>query len=197
MPKGIPLTEESQIQRKREIYQASVDLFSRKGFQETSMREIAAAVGMGKSSLYDYFRSKDEILVFVIEEEAQYLSEKAEEIAGQDLSPEERLRQIMQAHMKHLQTNRNLMARLSLEAQNLKPESLKRFQELRYRYQNRVASIIEEGIAQGCFRPVSALPAARLLINSLLSVLYTTRPVGNAEEMMREAMDIFLYGVKR
>ncbi len=57
-------------------------------------------------------------------------------------------------------------------------------------------SIIEEGIAQGCFRKVNGLLAARLLINSLISVLYTTRPTGSAEEMLEETVGIFLDGIK-
>jgi AcrR family transcriptional regulator len=54
MPKGIPLTEEEQARRRKEIFHASVHLFLSKGFNETSMR-IAEAAGIGKSTLYDYF----------------------------------------------------------------------------------------------------------------------------------------------
>ena len=43
-------------------------LFLEKGFQETSMQEIAVASGMGKSTLYDYFKTKDEILLSVVED---------------------------------------------------------------------------------------------------------------------------------
>ena len=42
------------------IANASVSLFLTQGFPETSMREIAVAAGMGKSSLYDYFPTKPE-----------------------------------------------------------------------------------------------------------------------------------------
>ena len=37
MPKGIPLTEEEQFRRRKEIFDASVHLFLDKGFNETSM----------------------------------------------------------------------------------------------------------------------------------------------------------------
>ena len=69
MPKGIPLTDEELDRRRHEIFDRSVDLFFEKGFRETSMREIAEAAGMGKSSLYDYFETKDEILVWAVEDE--------------------------------------------------------------------------------------------------------------------------------
>ena len=83
MPKGIRLTEEEQARRRREIFDASVRLFLKKGFSETSMREIAAAAGIGKSTLYGYFRTKDDVLVFVVEEELAELERRGRAIARQ------------------------------------------------------------------------------------------------------------------
>jgi AcrR family transcriptional regulator len=195
MPKGLTLTEAELSQRRREIFDAAVNLFLEKGFQETSMREIAEAAGMGKSSLYDYFRTKDEILAFVIEEETIILIKQAQAIASQNTPPEIRLKQIMRLHVSFMQENANLFSRLSAEALRLKPESQKGIQQTRYAYQDLVAGIIQEGIAGGRFREVNPLHAARLLLNSLLSVLYTTRPTGSAEAMLEEAVEIFLHGL--
>jgi AcrR family transcriptional regulator len=197
MPKGIPLTEEEQSNRRREIFNAAVNLFLEQGFQETSMRQIAEAAGMGKSSLYDYFRTKDEILAFVIEEETIILTKQAQAIASRNIAPEMRLKQIMETLLNFMQANQNLFSRLSAEAQRLKLESQKRIQERRYVFQDLVRAMIDEGIAQGRFREVDALLAARLLINSLLSVLYTSRPTGSAEAMLAEAVEIFLRGIKQ
>jgi AcrR family transcriptional regulator len=196
MPKGIPLTEKEQANRRREIFNAAVNLILEKGFQETSMREIAEAAGMGKSSLYDYFKTKDEILAFVIEEEGLMVMNQAQAIAGLDIPPEARLKQILDMQLNFWQANNNLLWRLSVEAQRLKPESQQGIRARRYAYQDLVAAIIKEGISQGHFRPVNSLNAARLLINSLISVLYTTRPTGSAAEMLNEVVEIFLHGLK-
>ncbi len=197
MPRGIPLTEQELEKRRSEIFDIVVPLILRKGFQETSMREIAEAAGMGKSTLYDYFKTKDEILIFILEKQISEMVDQAQRIAGMDLPPEDRLRRIMEKHLAHLQANRNLNSHLTFEAQRLKPESQKRIQQRRYEYQNLVAEVIEEGINKGCFRPVQPLNAARLLINSVLAVLYTSRPMGAPEDMMAEAVDLFLYGITR
>ena len=69
MPKGIPLTDEEHARKRQEIFDASVHLFLNKGFNETSMREIAAAAGIGKATLYDYFKTKDDILLSFFERE--------------------------------------------------------------------------------------------------------------------------------
>lgn len=196
MPKGIHLTEEEQVIRRREIFNAASKLFLDKGFQETSMREIAQAAGMGKSSLYDYFKTKDEIVIFVLEEEAQLLTEQAQDIARMDLPPDVRIQQIMEMHLEFMQGNQQLFARLAVEAQRLSLASQRRIQEKRYAYQDLVATVIKHGIEQGCFRDVNPLLTSRLLINSLILILGTSRPVGSAQAMLDDTVDIILKGIK-
>ena len=99
MPKGIPLTEEEQARRRKEIFNASVHLFLQKGFNETSMREIAEAAGIGKSTLYDYFPSKDDILLSFVEDELENLTKRGQDIAKQNVGADEKLRQIMFDYM--------------------------------------------------------------------------------------------------
>ncbi len=57
---------QDQSQRRHEVSQTAVSLFIEKGFRETTMQEVARTAGMGKSTLYDYFQSKDEILIFYV-----------------------------------------------------------------------------------------------------------------------------------
>lgn len=52
---------------KEKIFEASIDLFAQKGFDATSMREIAESVGIKKASLYSHYKSKDEILEKIVE----------------------------------------------------------------------------------------------------------------------------------
>src|SRR5574339_719948 len=96
MPKGIPLTEEDQAKRRHEIFHQVVRVFLKKGFQETSMSEIAEAAGLGKSTLYDYFKTKDEILVYYFEDQLNDLTDVAQQIAMQNKSADQRLREITQ-----------------------------------------------------------------------------------------------------
>lgn len=52
----------AEAQRDR-VLQASIAIFSRRGFRATSMNEIAAEVGLSKPTLYHYFKNKEELLV--------------------------------------------------------------------------------------------------------------------------------------
>ena len=106
MPKGIPLTEEELAKRRHEIFHRVVNIFLKKGFQETSMQEIAKAAGLGKSTLYDYFKTKDEILIYFFEDQLNDLTEAAQTIALQNISADERLRrgQPGRLHRRHPRT---------------------------------------------------------------------------------------------
>jgi AcrR family transcriptional regulator len=196
MPKGIPLTEEELDRRRHEIFDASVHLFFEKGFRETSMREIAEAAGMGKSTLYDYFKTKDEILLWGVEDQILDLTVVAQKIVNQSNSALERLRQIMKNHLEYLIANKEFYLRLSFEVQRLAIESQKRIQEKRHLYQDLIRRLIDDGIQEGTFRPVNALLVSRTLITALTPAAYTSRPTGTPQEMLDEAFDVIMKGIQ-
>ncbi len=197
MPKGITLTEDVVARKRQEIFNTCKDLFLEKGFQETSMREIAETAGMGKSSLYDYFKTKDEILMFIMEEALAFISAHAKEVIAMKLPAQERLRRIMEVHMDYIVENKDTFILMSYEGRRLGVEGIKRIQKVRYAYQDLIRGLIEDGIRDGDFREVDPLLVARLLINTLMPVIYTTRPTGTPHEMLKEALDIILNGIQK
>jgi AcrR family transcriptional regulator len=196
MPKGIPLTPDNLDRRRHEIFASTVNLFFAKGFRETSMREIADAAGMGKSSLYDYFKTKDEILVWAVEDEVSDLTKAAQEIALRPLPAIDRLEQVMRLHLDFLVSRKEFYQKLSFEVQRLDIESQQRIQVKRHAYQDLVRRLIEEGIHEGSFRPVDTLLAARTLITMLTPTIFTSRPTGTPEEMFSLAFDIMMKGIQ-
>ncbi len=196
MPKGIPLTKEEQEKRRHEIFHQVVNVFLKKGFQETPMREIAEAAGLGKSTLYDYFKTKDEILVYFFEDQLNDLTAEAQKIASQNSSAGIRLRKIMEAYIESLQANKNLFMKLTMEMQRLKLESQKQIQEKRHAYQDMIRTLIDEGLREGVFRKVNPLLAARLLLSAMAPVIYTSRVTGTPQEMLKETLDIFFKGIE-
>jgi len=196
MPKGIPLTDEELDRRRHEIFGATVNLFLKKGFRETSMREIAEAAGMGKSSLYDYFRTKDDILLWAMEDEILDLTAAVKEIANQPTPAIERLRQTMKKHLENLISSKEFYLKLSFEVQRLAIESQKRIQVLRHAYQDMIRQMIDEGIQEGSFRRVDSLMVSRLLITALTPTVFTSRPTGTPQEMLDEAFDVIMKGIQ-
>jgi AcrR family transcriptional regulator len=196
MPKGIPLTEEEQQRRRKEIFDTSAHLFLDNGFHETTMREIADAAGIGKSTLYDYFKSKDDIIISYFENELQQITDRANEIMNQEQSVVEKLRKIMQMHLEYLVDNKNFYLKLTVEAQRLSLQSQQRIQTRRHAYQDLLRNLIEEGTRLGELRPVNPLLAARSIFTLLSTAVFTSRPTGTPEEMLEDALVIFFEGVQ-
>ena len=196
MPKGIPLTEEELDRRRHEIFANTVHLFIENGFRETSMRQIANAAEMGKSSLYDYFKTKDEILLWAMEDEILDLTAAVQKIVAQSIPAIERLQQVMQRHLEYLLSSKDFYLKLSFEVQRLTMESQQRIQTKRHAYQDLIRQLIDEGIQEGAFRPIDSLLATRLLITALTPTVFTSRPTGTPQAMLDTALDIIMKGIK-
>ena len=196
MPKGIPLTEEEIDRRRHEIFHSSVALILKQGFAGTSMQEIADAAGVGKSTLYDYFPTKDHVLLFVFDEELDILQEQAEGLAAQDIPVEEKLIKILEAQLEYLLNNKNFFTELSMQVVQLGQAGQQRIMKKRYAYQDLLRGVLEQGVRAGVFRPVNTRLATRTLLSIMEVLVYTTRPTGTPREMLVDALDMFMHGIK-
>ena len=75
-------------------------LFAKKGFENTTMNDIAIASEKGRRTLYTYFKSKEEIYYAVIHTELERLYERMNEVARKDISPEEKMIQLIYTHLE-------------------------------------------------------------------------------------------------
>jgi AcrR family transcriptional regulator len=78
----------------------SVTLFNRKGYRDTTMEEIATAVGMPTSGIYRYFSGKNDILAAIYRRAADRLSSEASSILVEVTDPEEALTGLVDAYVK-------------------------------------------------------------------------------------------------
>lgn len=195
MPKGVTLTPKQQTERRLDIMKAALNLFQVKGIEKTSMREIADLAGLGKSSLYDFFQSKDEIILYAIESQVNNAITTIQKIINTNLPPEQSLMEIMKINLAYSKEYNILFMWLATKAYFLNEEYDERIKKIRHTYQDIVQSVIEQGIKDGLFRVTDAQLASRLLINSMLSITYTSRPTHSMEDMLNEAVNIFLHGI--
>ncbi len=77
----------------------SVLLFNQKGYRDTTMEEIASAVGMPTSGIYRYFSGKNDILAAIYRRAADRLSSEASSILGSFSDPEEALTALIDAYV--------------------------------------------------------------------------------------------------
>lgn len=87
---------------KETIVNVARHIFSRFGFRKTTMDEIALATRKGKSSIYYYFESKEEIFQAVVEKEASLLKTELHEAISQIEDPLEKLKTYILVRMRAL-----------------------------------------------------------------------------------------------
>ena len=83
-------------------------LFARKGVENTTMNDIAAASDKGRRTIYTYFKSKREIFNAVIESESDDLLQNLGSIVTKPISPEQKLREYVSTRME---TMRKIVSR--------------------------------------------------------------------------------------
>jgi AcrR family transcriptional regulator len=104
--------------KKTKIYDAAAKLFLTKGYQATSIADLAAGVGMLKGSLYYYIQSKDDLLCEVILAALQDV--EASLIQDAPVSEDaESIQKRLKAHFAHISCNHIGLALLLREADQL------------------------------------------------------------------------------
>jgi len=90
MPKIVDKTA-----KREEILQAALRAFAKKGFSHTKMEDVAREAGIGKGTIYEYFRSKGELLQTAYENYLQETYRQTYEIIQSARPPLEKIREII------------------------------------------------------------------------------------------------------
>ena len=81
------------------ILEKALKLFSEKGIKETTIRDIARAVGITEGAIYRHFRSKDQIVHDLFDIYSKELYEKLKEVIGRYEDREERFKEVIKAFL--------------------------------------------------------------------------------------------------
>ncbi|GHD40139.1 DNA-binding transcriptional regulator, AcrR family [Marinobacter persicus] len=127
-------------------------LFREKGFERTSLKEIAEACNMLPGSLYYRYNSKEALLVELMRRGVDLVTAEVESAYASSDDPVERLRLCINAHLRALLLDSDAVYVLLFEWRALGPEAREEIIELRDQYESLWAGILETMIAQGVVR---------------------------------------------
>jgi AcrR family transcriptional regulator len=97
---------------RRKIYEAAMELFREKGFEQTTMRDIAAQAGVALGGAYYYFSSKDAIVLAFYAEMQQAINQPVLEALAGRKKLGERIRSVLDKRLELLEPNRKFCAAL-------------------------------------------------------------------------------------
>ncbi len=184
--------------REQQVRAAALRLFRDKGYHATSMRDIAAEVGINKGSLYSYIRSKEDLLIPFFERAMGLLLAEIEAIsADSSLTPTERLKRAIKAHILNVTENLDILTVYLSEWRQLTTDSLSTVRQQRERYAALFLAIVEDGVSHGEFRRIDPRITALGMIGmcNYLFRWYNTEGRLQPDQIADELTDMLLNGV--
>ena len=179
--------------RRELIVQAAVEVFAEMGIEGATLDAVADRVALNPASLYHYVKSKEELLDLVVAAVIKAQEESVMRLTAEGQGAEQRLRAFCLAHLRHIcQPAGAVVARLALAG--VKEERVRL--PLRA-YMGKLEAILDEGVAEGVFRPVDHRITRYSLLAALNAVPLWYSPGGALalEEISTQICDLFVPGL--
>jgi AcrR family transcriptional regulator len=184
--------------REQDVIDAAAEIFRRRGYADTSVQDVADAVGILKGSLYYYIDSKEDLLFRVLLEVHEDARGVVEEVAAMDAPPLERLRTYVRKHVMYNTRNLTKIAVYYHDFELLSPERRKVIVEQRHVYERFVEGLIEEAQERGDVAAGVDTKLASFYLLGAMNWLYTWyRPGGPAtpEQLADLYADLIVNGL--
>jgi len=168
--------------KRGEILKAAEKLFGHFGLKKTSLEDIAESIGLAKTSIYYYFKSKAELFIAVINNESRVLLTRMKDEINKHENPKDKLEAYFETRMKYLEELVNLKRVTKKAAKELFPRAEKLRASFFEAEKKIVATILRQGVKEDIFKiddpefvAVAIIASMKGLESSL--VLYLDREI--------------------
>jgi len=185
--------------RRADIIRAATKVMGSKGFANATMKEIAAEAGMHVPTMYQYVRSKDELLYLICDDWFELMNQLHDKTVAGGGTAAERLARSMRALIVASETHRTAIRLIVRETPLLQPGIRLRSHARWISFVQRFVEIIEEGVRDGEFDPIEAHVAAHM-IQALCEMWAIRRVLLNRhglETIERTILQLVLKGLAR
>jgi TetR/AcrR family transcriptional regulator, cholesterol catabolism regulator len=206
------MARETVVDSRQEILRTAARLFQQRGYDATSMNDVAAALKLSKGGLYHHFQSKDEILFEIMNHAMEITQERVLAPVRNITDPEDRLRALIRRHMEVVLSPRDREITVMLHENHPLPPALRRRINTRKKdYVHFVENLIAEvQKAEGqkevqkeaqrvhpVKSPVSPRAAAFALLGMINWIYQWYKPEGplQAQSLIEQFTDLFFEGV--
>ncbi|MFS0657080.1 TetR/AcrR family transcriptional regulator [Bacillus sp. 179-C3.3 HS] len=183
---------------RQKIVTTSRDLFAKKGYSETSVRDILEAAEISKGNLYHHFKGKEFLFLHIMEEDHRYMMEtwnaekKALPLATDKLAGFAEL-------ISHMNINYPLM-RASEEfcaSAFTSDEVMARMNKIDVDFDDVMRDILLEGNEDGSWSIQNVESKVKILLSVFygLGVLYKNDTIEQKIELQKEAISLFIHGI--
>ena len=194
-----PFTPPLRSSRRAEICRTAAQIFRDRGYDATSVSDIARALGMTKGGLYHYVDSKEALLFEITSYGLDRVRDEVVLPARAIRDPEERLRQIVIRHARIATHGRGAVAHLVDEIRALPPSARRQIEERMRLYFDLIRKTLYEIRSAGRLRGVDPTVATFSLIGMILWLPRWFRQDGrlSQEQVAYEIANLALGGLLR
>ncbi|MCB0737033.1 MAG: TetR family transcriptional regulator [Bacteroidetes bacterium] len=175
----MPITVEKP--RKVQIQETAEELFRERGYSATSMRHLAAELGIEPASLYSHIKSKEEILSSICFGMADTFFAAIEPILKANKTNAQKLRAMIVAHTSVVLKNVNASTVFFHDWRHLSEPNFSEFKSLRKAYEHAFKQILAEGVANGEF----AVADLSFCVKTLFSAMNMTHEWYKPEDALQ------------
>ncbi|MFD4768208.1 TetR/AcrR family transcriptional regulator [Streptomyces niveus] len=145
----------------RDLLEKATRLFAEKGYENTTLQDIAAAVGVSRTALYHYVTSKEELLAMLVEQMSLGLADTLAALGERtELTAEGKLRALTDTLVRQRARSPHQF-RVHDQTESVLSEPLRsRHRQARRDVLAALAGVIEEGVDKGEFKPLDPRIAA-------------------------------------
>jgi len=138
---------------KRERFlKVATELLSEQGYKAMTMRELASRLDCDKSNIYNYIKSKQDLLDQLLFEIADKFHVGLSEIESSSYTAIDKLKEVIRLHVRMTFENPYKMNIHANEWRFLDSDRKKLFQKRRKSYENKISAIVDEGITEKVFK---------------------------------------------
>jgi AcrR family transcriptional regulator len=168
--------ESKDILQKRheQIVDAAGPLFSKKGYQNSSVRDIASALNMNIATLYKYVSTKDDILFLFYKRVHQQWIEVLKTVTeDEDGDPVEQLKSLIQTGLEQCLRLKDEILTIFVESRHLEPDSLHIVLSTETEFVRSIEKLIIRGLESGQFKTIDTFLTANIV--QYLLMIYPLR----------------------
>ncbi len=141
------------LKRRQQICQAALQAFTQNGFHETNLRQITNLAGLAYGSIYDYVKTKNDILFLIYDSILSELYRRLEQAAMSSEDPIGQVRALIKVAMDHTDEYQDAIILLYQESRVMKTSGhLSEVFEKEKSYLRIFGEVLERGVRQGVFR---------------------------------------------
>jgi AcrR family transcriptional regulator len=158
--------------RKEAILEVAAPLFVHQGFSNTSLDDVAGALGLTRPAVYHYFRDKNQILLAIVERAFANLIGEARVVARSQCGSLEKLERIFTLHTTRVAADPQAIFLIVTQAAELSTTAQASLKRRQRAYENLLLGLVEQGMADGEIAPGPAGLVVKAMV-SLANWVYT------------------------